>query len=76
MTHHLSIVRLDLAQLVHELELVDADVAAAISGGEVLPVRTDPDATHSVALVVQRVLVINPVDTSSSLLVFKLRMVR
>ena len=66
MTDHLSIVRLDLAQLVHELELVDADVAAAISGGEVLPVRTDPDATHSVALVVQRVLVINPVDNSSS----------
>ena len=55
--------RLDLAQLVHELELVDADVAAAISRGEVLPVRTDPDTTHSVALVVQRVLVINPVDT-------------
>ena len=76
MTDHLSIVRLDLAQLVHELELVDADVAAAISGGEVLPVRTDPDATHSVSLVVQCVLVINPVDTSSSLLVFKLRMVR
>ena len=76
MTDHLSIVRLDLAQLVHELQLVDADVAAAISGGEVLPVRTDPDATHSVALVVQCVLVINPVDTSSSLLVFKLRMVR
>ena len=76
MTPHLSIVRLDLAQLVHELQLVDADVAAAISGGEVLPVRTDPDATHSVALVVQCVLVINPVDTSSSLLVFKLRMVR
>ena len=50
--------RLDLAQLVHELELVDADVAAAISRGEVLPVRTDPDATHSVSLVVQRVLVI------------------
>ena len=66
MTDHLSIVRLDLAQLVHELELVDADVAAAISRGEVLPVRTDPDATHSVALVVQRVLVINPVDNSSS----------
>ena len=76
MTDHLSIVRLDLAQLVHELELVDADVAAAISGGEVLPVRTDPDASHSVSLVVQRVLVINPVDNSSSLLVFKLRMVR
>ena len=76
MTDHLSIVRLDLAQLVHELQLVDADVAAAISGGEVLPVRTDPDASDSVALVVQRVLVINPVDTSSSLLVFKLRMVR
>ena len=76
MTDHLSIVRLDLAQLVHELQLVDADVAAAISGGEVLPVRTDPDATHSVSLVVQCVLVINPVDTSSSLLVFKLRMVR
>ena len=50
--------RLNLAQLVHELELVDADVAAAISRGEVLPVRTDPDTTHSVALVVQRVLVI------------------
>ena len=76
MTDHLSIVRLDLAQLVHELELVDADVAAAISGGEVLPVRTDPDASDSVSLVVQCVLVINPVDTSSSLLVFKLRMVR
>ena len=56
MTHHLSIVRLNLAQLVHELELVDPDVAGPVSTRQVLPVGADADAPHTVPLVVQRVL--------------------
>ena len=47
---------LDLAELVHELKLVDANVAAPVSGSEVLPVRGDADAADTVALVVQGVL--------------------
>ena len=53
---NLSIVGLDLAELVHELKLVDANVAAPVSGSEVLPVRGDADAADTVALVVQGVL--------------------
>ena len=53
---NLGIVGLDLAELIHELELVDADVAAAIPRRKMLPVRRDPDAPHSVSLVVQCVL--------------------
>ena len=47
---------LDLAELVHELELMHPDVAAPIPRRKVLPVRRDPDAPHTVSLVVQRVL--------------------
>ena len=53
---NLGIVGLDLAELIHELELVDANVAAAIPRRKMLPVRRYPDAPHSVSLVVQRVL--------------------
>ena len=48
--------RLDLAQLVHELELVDPDVAGPVSTGQMFAVGRDPDTTHPVPLVVQRVL--------------------
>ena len=47
---------LNLAQLVHKLELVDANVPAAVARREVLPVRGDPDASDTVSLVVQCVL--------------------
>ena len=47
---------LDLAELVHELELVHPDVAAPIPRRKVLPVRRDPDASYTVSLVVQCVL--------------------
>ena len=53
---YLGIVSLDLAELIHELELVDPNVAAAIPRSKMLPVRRDPDTPHSVSLVVQRVL--------------------
>ena len=54
--NYLGIVSLDLAELIHELELVDANVAAAIPRRKMLPVRRDPYAPHSVSLVVQCVL--------------------
>ena len=38
------VVGLDLAELVHELELVDADVAGAVPGRQVLAVGADADA--------------------------------
>ena len=53
---YLGIVGLDLAELVHELELVHPDVPAPIPRRKVLPVRRDPDASNPVSLVVQRVL--------------------
>ena len=52
----LGIMGLDLAELVHELELVDPDVAGPVAAGQMLPVGADPDAPHTVPLVVQRVL--------------------
>ena len=53
---HLRVVSLDLAELVHELQLVDADVARPVAAGEVLPVGADADTAHPVPLIVQRVL--------------------
>ena len=54
---------LDLAELVHELELVDPDVAAPVPAGQVLPVGADPDAPDPVPLVVQCVLLpVGPLD--------------
>ena len=45
---HLRVVSLDLAELVHELQLVDADVAR--------PVAASEDTAHPIPLIVQRVL--------------------
>ncbi len=42
----------DLAQLVHELELVDPDVSSPIAGRQLFTVVRNPDATNSVSLIV------------------------
>lgn len=52
-TQDLRIVSLDLAQLVHELELMDPDISGTISGGQLLAVVRDPDAANTVPLIVR-----------------------
>ena len=42
---------LDLAELVHELQLVHADVTRAVAARQVAPVGGDPDAAHAVPLI-------------------------
>ena len=55
-TQNLGIVSLDLTQLVHELELVNSDVARPVSTGQVLTIGTDSDAPHTIPLIIERVL--------------------
>jgi hypothetical protein len=51
-------VSLYLAQLVHKLQLVHADVASAVPARQVPPVGRDPDAADAVTLVVHGLLLL------------------
>ena len=51
-TQDLRIVSLDLAKLVHELELVDPNVPGAVAGSQLLAVVRYPDTPDPVPLVV------------------------